>query len=134
MGKPGQAEHQQRAVAAQRQHKAQMEYLRTAELFAQQGVKHHHTKDLRCTSHGGKQGVGGFPACTAKVVLEEIDDEVGGKVQRRVDQHDAAHHYHSLIVAEQSGEHLLHSGGFHLAGGGLLHGGAADQFRHHKEH
>ena len=34
MGKPGQAEHQQRAVAAQRQHKAELEYLRAAELFA----------------------------------------------------------------------------------------------------
>ena len=61
VGKPGQAEHQQCAVAAQRQHKAQVEYLRAAELFAQQGVKHHHAKNLRRTAHGGKQGVGGFP-------------------------------------------------------------------------
>ena len=122
VGKAGQAKHQQRAVAAQRQHKAQMGYLRTAELFAQQGVKHHHAKDLRRTAHGGKQGVGGFPACTAKVVFEEIDDEVGGKVQRRVDQHDAAYHYHSLIVAEQGGEHLLYGGGLHLTGGGFFHG------------
>ena len=37
MGKAGQAEYQQRAVAAQCQHKAQVKYLRTAELFAQQG-------------------------------------------------------------------------------------------------
>ena len=134
MGKAGQAEHQQHAVAAQRQQKAQVKYLRTAELFAQQGVKHHHAKDLRRTAHGGKQGVGGFPICTAKVIFEEIDDKVGGKVQRRVDQHNAAHHYHSLIVAEQGGEHLLYGGSLHLTGGGLLHGGAADQFRHHKEH
>ena len=67
-------------------------------------------------------------------LFEEIDDEVGGKVQRRVDQHDAAHHYHGLIVAEQGGEHLLYGGSLHLTGGGLPHGGAADQFRHHKEH
>ena len=127
VGQAGQAEHQQRAVAAQRQQKAQVKYLRTAELFAQQGVKHHHAKDLRRTAHGGKQGVGGFPACTAKVVLEEIDDEVGGKVQCRVDQHDAAYHYHSLILAEQGGEHLLYGGGLHLTGGGFFHGNANER-------
>ena len=134
MGKPGQAEHQQCAVAAQRQHKTQMEYLRAAEFFSQQGVKHHHAKDLSRTAHGGKQGVGGFPACAAKVVLEEIDDEVGGKVQCRVDQHDAAHHYHSLIVAEQGGEHLLYGGGLHLTGGGFFHGNAAHQLCHCKNY
>ena len=75
VGQAGQAEHQQRAVAAQRQHKAELKYLRAAELFAQQRVKHHHAKNLRRTAHGGKQGVGGFPACTAKVVFEEIDDD-----------------------------------------------------------
>ena len=101
MGQPGQAEHQQCAVAAQRQHKAQPEYLRAAEFFAQQRVEHHHAKDLGRTAHGGKQGVGGFPALTAEVVFEEIDDKVGGEIQRRVDQHDAAHHDHGLIVAEK---------------------------------
>ena len=35
MGKAGQAEHQQRAVAAQCQHKAELEHLRAAEFFAQ---------------------------------------------------------------------------------------------------
>ena len=132
MGKAGQAEHQQHAVAAQRQHKAELKYLRAAEFFAQQGVKHHHAKNLRRTAHGGKQGVGGFPACTAEVVLKEIDDEVRGKVQRRVDQHDAAYHYHSLIVAEQGGEHLLYGGGLHLTGGGFFHGNAAHQLCHCK--
>ena len=35
VGQPGQAEHQQRAVAAQCQHKAELEHLRAAEFFAQ---------------------------------------------------------------------------------------------------
>ena len=37
VGKAGQAEHQQGAIAAQCQHKAQVKYLRAAEFFAQQG-------------------------------------------------------------------------------------------------
>ena len=90
VGKAGQAEHQQRAVAAQRQHKAELKYLRAAELFAQQGVKHHHAKDLCRTAHSGKQGVGGFPACTAKVVFEEIDDEGLSDTSTKTETHSVS--------------------------------------------
>ena len=68
------------------------------------------------------------------ISFEEIDDEVGGQIQCRVDEHDAAHHDHSLIVAEQGGEHLLYGGGLHLTGGGFFHGNAAHQLCHCKNY
>ena len=54
----------------------------------------------------GEQGVAALPAFPAEVIFEEVNDEVGGQVQCRIDEHDGGDHHHGLIVANRAGEHL----------------------------
>ena len=55
-------------------------------------------KDLYRSAKGIEQCIGVIPGLSAEIVFEEIDHQIGGRINGTVNQHNGDHHSHSLIV------------------------------------
>ena len=130
--KAQQTQRQQYPIARQRRHQADREHLGIGALSAQQRVEHHHAQNLHGAAHGTEQGVAGFPALAAEIILEKVDDKVKGQIQRAVDKYNGGHHNHGLIVAEKGGEHLPDAGNPGLRSGFFPEEQAAKHLGNHK--
>jgi len=109
----GEAAGQDQDIADHGKNQAEAEDVRVAHLLAQQRIQQHHAQDLGDAADHREQRVVALPGGAGDVILEEIDDQVGGDVQRAVDQHDRQHGDHRLVVLEQRLEHLADAGGLH---------------------
>ena len=55
-------------------------------------------KDLYRSAKGIEQCIGVIPGLSAEIVFKEIDYQVGGRIDRAVDQYNGNYYCHSLIV------------------------------------
>ena len=86
----------------------------------QERIQRHHGQNLRRAGRHVEQRVAVVPAGTAEVVLEEVDQKIGGDVHRRVDQDDRENDGHRLVIPDQRAEHLADGNGLHFRGGVLV--------------
>ena len=86
----------------------------------------HHGKDLHAPCKSIEQSVVALPVGTCEIILEEIDEQVGSDICRRIEKYDGDDHRHGLIIAKERLEHLSHRRRLHIDRGLLLDADTGD--------
>ena len=116
----GKRQNKQDGIADDGHGQTDVKDLKRSIFFAKQGIEGHHGKDLDRAAEHVEENIGVVPTGRAEVILEKVNNEVRGNVDRAVDQHDRNRDSHCLVVLDQSLEHLTDRDGLHLGGGLLL--------------